>query len=213
MSADAVPEESDPLGERLRSAARSAVDDVDSLGVSSADRPVVLGLILACRLGLTTSVPSATPFEKPDQPGTSAPPLKAVESVPDGDLVSKIAATLKIDREVAEMVYDVKDGELGYVISARRLASDKAGATRQLATIVAAGRQCAGLEEWTSVGVVREAVNDYGKLDSANFASYVGKLDKDNAFLLRGKGANREIKITRSGLEPIAELLTSLTSS
>lgn len=208
----AVPEKSNQPDERLRSAVRSAVEDVDSLNLSANDRPVVLGLILASRLGLGSGVPTATGAAPAPARAAETPTLKAVDQTAESDLISKIAATLKLDPELAERIYDVKDGQLGYVISARRLASDKANATRQLAAIVAAGRQAAGLEDWTPVTVVREVVHDFGKLDGANFAGYIAKMDKDDAYLVRGKGANREIKVTRSGLEPVGEMLTSLLS-
>jgi hypothetical protein len=210
---NAAPDQSDEFDERLRTAARSAVDDVNSLNLSPSDRPVVLGLILATRLGLVSGVAAAVSAAPVPAPASAAvQTVKAGAPIPEGDLIAKIAAALKLDHELAERIYDVKDGELGYVISARRLAADKANATRQLAAIVAAGRQAAGLEDWTPVSVVREVVHDFGKLDAANFAGYIAKLDKDDAYLVRGKGANREIKVTRSGLDPVGELLTSLLS-
>lgn len=214
----AVPERTNQFDERLRSAARSALNDVDSLDLSSNDRPVVLGLILASRLGLMPGPPTGdhaplVPSLAGTTSPTGSPASKAVDPVAEGDLVAKIAFALKLDHELAERIYDVKDGELGYVIAPRRLATDKANATRQLAAIVAAGRQTAGLDDWTPVSIIRDVVHDFGKLDGANFAGYISKMDKDDAYLVRGRGASREIKVTRSGLEPVGELLTSLLSS
>jgi len=206
----------DPLSARLRNAASAAVADVDAVGVDGPDRQVMLGVLLAARLGLLAgNVPSAGDKSHADEMSAGGAPsagasLTALPAPAEGDLVGRIAAALKIDRDVADLIYDVKDGELGYVLSARRLATDKSNATRQLAQVVAAGRQAAGLEEWTPASVVREVVNDYGKLDGANFASYINKLDKDNACLLRDKGVNRQIKVTRSGIESIADVLTAL---
>ena len=210
---------SDPLTTGLRGAATAVVADVDALGVDGADRQVLLGVLLAARLGLLAgSIAPATDksqaVDKPAGGGLSGgASVTALPTPAEGDLVGRIAAALKIDREIAELVYDVKDGELGYVLSSRRLAGDKSNATRQLAQIVAAGRQAAGLEEWTPASVVREIVSDYGKLDSGNFAQYINKLDKDNACLLREKGVNRQIKVTRSGMESVAEMLTGLVAS
>jgi hypothetical protein len=107
-------------------------------------------------------------------------------------------------------VYDSKGSELSYVISPRKLASAKSEATRQLAQIVALGRQAAGLEEWTPSSLIREVVQEYGKFDSANFSSHVQGLDKDNAVLFRGKGASREIKVTRAGIESMADAIRAL---
>lgn len=198
----------------IRAAIRAAIADVDAAEVSREDRAVVLGVVLAKRVGLAAHSTPATPDggraqhlpQEPDATnGRIAPP--------DDGLVGRIAGALKVSRDVVDLVYDDRDGELGVVVSARRLADDKANATRQLAQIVAVGRQAAGLEEWTPVGRVREVVSDYGKLDSANFASYVQRLDKDNVCLMRGKGANRELKVTRSGMESIAEMLTALVAT
>ena len=61
--------------------------------------------------------------------------------------------------------------------------------------------------------MIREVVNEYGKFDSANFASHLAGLDKDNAVLFRGKGASREIKLTRSGIESFSDALQALVAS
>jgi hypothetical protein len=199
--------EVDPETQRIRVAIEAAVEDVDSIGLAGADRAVSLGAVLVARLGLpgpSSVVGTIQGLQIPDE-------QKRVSNPGDG-LVARICSTLKIERDVADLIYDEQGGELNYVISARRLGNGKAEATRQLAQIVVAGRQAAGLEEWTPSSAIREVVNNYGKFDSANFASHLGSLDRDSAVLFRGKGAARELKVTRSGIESMADTLTALVS-
>jgi len=202
--------------EGIRAAAVAAVADVDSLAVSEADRPIVLRAVLEARLGLIERTASQNVPQDggPQDSGTNSTKLpKVVQPLRSDDMLGKIAAGLRLDRDKVEQVYAEDEGELDVVISPRRLAPDKANATRQLAQILAAGRQLAGLDdEWTSVGKVREKVNEFGKLDGGNFAQYIGTLNKDDACVLKGKGVSREIKVTRAGRESIGEMINSLLS-
>ena len=94
------------------------------------------------------------------------------------------------------------------VISAKKLAQNKALAARQLGQLVAAARQVVGIEEWTSVSTIRKVVTDYGRLDSGNFASTIQQMD--NVAVIRGKGQSREVKITKPGLEATADLIKGI---
>lgn len=195
-----------------RAAIQGALDDVNSQGLSGVDRAVVLGVTLAARLGLALAMPAGvvhpgTTIAAGDSGGPGGLPPKAA------DLLGKIGSVTKLDAETVELIWDAQGDELGYVVSAKKLASNKAEATRQLAKIVVLGRQAAGLEDWTPSGAIREVANEYGKFDSANFASHLAGLDKDNAVLFRGKGPSREIKLTRSGIESFADALRALVAS
>ena len=215
MAASAASEASGS-DEGIRAAAAAALADVDSLEVSEADRPVVLRALLEFRLGLFDRTASRylPQDDTPRDPAThSNKALKVVEPLRSDDMLGKIAAGLKLDRDKVEQVYAEVEGELDVVISPRRLASDKANATRQLAQILAAGRQLAGIDsEWTPVGKVRETVGEFGKLDGGNFDQYIGTLNRDDACVLKGKGASREIKVTRAGRESIGEMINALLS-
>lgn len=194
----------------LRAAAAAALGDVDFLSLAGADRSVVLGILLASRLQLGSPSRKAIGGESAD---TSRKPPEPSATVDEGDILGRVASGLKIPRDVVELVYDSKDGQLGVVLSPRRLASDKANATRQIAQIVAAGRQAAGIEEWTPMAAVRAVVSDYGRLDSGNFAAHVQGGGLDHAFLFRGKGLGREVKVTRGGMEAAAELIVRLSAA
>jgi hypothetical protein len=126
----------------------------------------------------------------------------------EGDVLGRIASALKVDRGILELVYDVRDGEPELVVASRRLASNKAQAARQLAQLISAARQAAGLEEWTSTATIRKVVTDYGKLDVSNFAATIQQMDK--VAVIRGKALQREVKITRPGMEATADLIKSI---
>jgi hypothetical protein len=70
---------------------------------------------------------------------------------------------------------------------------------KAIALLVAAGRQAAGMEEWTQATAIREVCRNFGVLDVANFATEVASLG--DVFLVRGKGQSREFKVTRHGYE------------
>jgi hypothetical protein len=199
---------SDPQADEIRAAAAAALADVDAIGAKGDDRSIVLKHVLRVRL----------PIPAIGTTGGGAPPSVRTEisdptSVPvdDADVLGKIAAALKLERDVLELVYSVQDGEPELVLAARRLASNKAQAARQLAQLISVARQAAGLEEWTSTAPIRRVVTDYGKLDSANFASTIQQMDK--VAVLRGKGQQREVKITRPGMEATADLIKSLVGN
>ena len=71
------------------------------------------------------------------------------------DLLSTLAARLGVPAETLNDVYTVEGDELKYIVAARRLDTQVRAATRQLALLVAGGRQMAGTEEWTSGDRIR----------------------------------------------------------
>jgi hypothetical protein len=190
----------------VRAAAMAALADVESMNLKHpVDRAVVLAALLTKRLDLLGGA-SASVHPREHQ---QRPPLHpGTDPTDDGDLLGRVCAAMTLPREIVELVYDAHEGDLSVLVSARRLPDDRASATRQLAQLVAGGRQAAGLEEWTSMGVIRAVVTDYGRLDSGNFATTVARLD--DVFLFRGKGANRFVKVTRPGMEHVAALVSSL---
>lgn len=122
--------------------------------------------------------------------------------------LSSIAAWLDITEDEVEGCFgDAGEGPQ-VTISPRRLAGSKADATRQLAQLVLAMRQATGIDEYTSVGEIRTVVNDFGKLDSSNFAAHLGALDAVATAV--GRGSSKKLKVTRVGREKIAELVREL---
>lgn len=193
----------DELTSHIRDAIARTIADLDHVGVGGDDRSVVLRAVLAVRLGGALVNTPVAPVAPLTTIATSISPKGD-----DSDVLGKIAAAMKLKREVLELVYDIQDGQPALVISAKKLSERKAEATKVIAQLVAGARQAAGLEEWTGVGTIRGVVNDFGRLDGNNFAVTIQGLDK--VCLFRGKSTSRELKVTRAGMEEIAALIVGL---
>jgi hypothetical protein len=191
----------------IRSAAESALHDVDTLEITEPlDRAVLLGGIFLARLGIV-GMPTV-PMQNAHQPGDARNQLGFTPPRGEGDLIGKIAARLQLDRNVVDQVYRVTDDTVNVIVSPRRLSPSKATATRQLAQLVAGGRQAADIEEWTDAGIIRQVVSDFGRYDSPNFASTIASMDE--VFLFSGKGQSRTVKVSRPGMETISALVRNL---
>lgn len=160
--------------------------------------------------GRTEASPGTNLVTPPKGDRQVAAPISAQEVEP-GDLIGAMGAKLKIERDTLELVYAVDDGVPQVVVSSKKISSNKSVGTRQLGQLVAAGRQLVGIEEWTAAGTIRKVVADYGRLDSSNFAATLQQLE--NVALVRGKGQQREIKITKPGFENTADMIKSLAGS
>lgn len=136
-----------------------------------------------------------------------APPPRAA-AITAGDLVGLIATRLRMDRETVAEVFDVADGKIDVIVPPRKLAPGKAPATKQLATLVAAARQGADIEEWTEADEIRRFVEDFKRYDSANFASTLKEMD--DIFRIRQTGRKISVKLGRPGWNRAAELVATL---
>jgi hypothetical protein len=151
---------------------------------------------------------------------TGSPPLAQTEPVrrePGGTIgggavpLDMIAEGLGLSREVVEEVYhyDADDG-LKIVLGTTRFARAMSAATKQLALLLAAGRQAAGIEEWTSFTDIRELAKEFGRFDSANFSTTIK--DMPDAFMFKGSTtSDRSVKVNRRGREDAAAMITVLT--
>lgn len=206
MTADT---ENDFPDDGLRRAAAASVADVDSMKLIGEDRSIVLKALLNARLGDFAEIPAssrrgASAVKVASSPGPAEP-------VAEGDVLGMIGRALKVDRETLEFVYDIDDGEPIVVVSAKKIAPNKSAAARQLGQLIAAARQGAGLEEWTSATTIRSVVSHYGRLDGNNFAASLQQMD--SVAVIKGKGLQREIKITRPGFESTADMIRSLAGT
>jgi hypothetical protein len=195
--------ESETTGDELRQAAAAALADVDALNLEGDDRKIILKALLEARLGGRVPVgPTSNQRVAPD--GTP-------HAIADGDLLNRMASVLAIDRDKLELVYSVENDEPTVVVSAKKVSTNKALATRQLGQLVAAARQVAGIEEWTSASTIRPIVQHYGRLDPNNFAATIQQMD--DVCVIRGKGQNREVKLTKPGVEKTAELINTIVGA
>jgi hypothetical protein len=121
-----------------------------------------------------------------------------------------VSQKLGVTAEVADEVYDLRDGRLDVILGFSRIAAGAAAGARQLAVLVAAGRQAIGIDGdgWTPVSEIRDICKEFNKFDSANFASTI--VGMDQWFSVSGSGPARKIRLTRAGWEHAAQLIAEL---
>lgn len=124
------------------------------------------------------------------------------------DPLQKIATRLGVDRELLDETLEVEDGAVSLTIARSKLASQKTKGTKQIAVLVAAARQAAGIEEWTETKTIRVVADDYGKYDSPNFAASLSELG--DFFSFSGSGQGRKLKMRRAGFDEAAALIKRL---
>jgi hypothetical protein len=134
-------------------------------------------------------------------------------SLPGASSVIKaVAAKLRVPVEGVEEVYAVDAaGDLEIVLGPGRLESTTAGATKQIALLLAGGRQTGGLDDWTAGSVIRDACVHFGKFDTNNFARVVKQMD--DVFSFRGKGQQWQVKINRVGMERLGDMIRHLAGA
>ncbi len=140
-------------------------------------------------------------------------PFEEANPVKDGgesdDLLGRIAGRLETTPESVMGVFYEDDGDLALGVSSSKLNTSVARATKEIALLVAAGRQASGLDEdWTPVDTIREVCRDYKKLDPNNFASTVTEMD--DVFNFRGKGKQRAVRVAKPGWSKVAQLIEAL---
>lgn len=133
--------------------------------------------------------------------------VSAIQLGPDSEPLERIASALGLDIAIVGNVFDVNGSDLNLVFPSSRLDSGKAGGTRQVALLVAAARQALGWDEgnWSSVDLLKPAVTIFGKFDPANFATSIYGMQ--DVFVFRGTGIDREVRVTKPGMERAAELV------
>ena len=144
-----------------------------------------------------------------------------VRASPDGflgdspspdDPLAQLASKLQIDPElVGETFYVGNEGLPQLGITPGRLASGKAGATKQIALLLAAARQGGGIEDTTASIAIRAAVRGFNRLDGNNFASTLREMSDE--FVFEGTGRDLKVRVSRAGYIRAASLVTELSSS
>jgi hypothetical protein len=143
-----------------------------------------------------------------EEPGPPGPLPRAGTQVASDDALSRIANRLRLDRAVVAEVFDEQDGKIDVIVAPKKLDPRKAPATKQLATLVAAARQGADLEEWTDADEIRRFVEDFKRYDSANFASALKEMD--DIFRIKQTGRKITLKLGRPGWDRATELVAKL---
>jgi hypothetical protein len=122
------------------------------------------------------------------------------------DALRAIAARVGVERATVEEVYDLHDGSVQLIIPTGKLTNRTASAAKEIALLLAGGRQAGGTEEWTSVDVIRDACSDFKKLDSGNFAKTIKSME--DVFNFRKESERKtSVKLSRPGWEEFGGLV------
>lgn len=129
----------------------------------------------------------------------------------NGSALDRVASGLGVSTEAAGVVYYEEDDDLGIGMAHAKLPKGKAAATRELALLVASGRQAGDFDAgWTKVSEIRKWCEEFGKFDSANFAATIR--DMGDAFSFKGQGQQREVRVLRPGFERARQLIEELAT-
>jgi len=129
----------------------------------------------------------------------------------EGGLLARVAARFRVEEQALSEVLEVSEEEVNVIVAPSRLPRQKAAATRDVALLVAGGRQAAGIDAgWTAAEVVREACRTIGVFDGANFASEIGAMGAFFGF--KGSGRDREIRVNLRGFEQAGMRVTELAA-
>lgn len=152
----------------------------------------------------------------PLAPRDQRAPDKAVTGTRSSDVASddwlaRIAARVNLSTDQVESVYFLDRDKLELVVAPGRFETAKTRGTEQIALLVAAGRQAAGLDEdWTSVDPIREQCEHFKRYDASNFAATIKAMH--DIFTVRGAGRDRKVRMTAPAWHRAAELVQSLAA-
>jgi hypothetical protein len=128
-----------------------------------------------------------------------------------GEMTERVAQRLRVNPAAVAEAFDFAGDDVSLILAPSRLPRQKAAAMRDVALLITAARQAAGIDSdgWTESEVIREACRNIGVFDSANFATEIGHMG--NVFSFKGSGRNRVIKANLRGLEQAGVRLVELT--
>jgi hypothetical protein len=143
-----------------------------------------------------------------------SPARNGVAAAPDAVCreIERIARWMGVDAERVARVVEVDGDGLHLTVPRSALAPVKLVAMQEVARLVSAGRQAAGLDdEYTQLATIRDACDSRGVLDR-NFSSAMQRLDGDG-MRFRGPSRGREVKVDPAGYEAAGALVRRLTSA
>jgi hypothetical protein len=112
-----------------------------------------------------------------------------------------IAKALKVDEETASYLFDIDGRDLDLTISREVLSSDRATAMREVALLVVAGRQAAGIDkDRTDSNHVRNQGVHLGVMAKNTFRQEMGALNPQVTSKPQGR-FGRALKMTRIGYD------------
>lgn len=179
---------------------RTAHESVNAAGIpevlqsSALERAIDL---VAMQHGLA-SVPTTPAAGPPSKQSSGTPPPAGATSEKS---IARIAAQLDLSVETVEEVYHL-DGDTG------KLPSMNKAAVKEIALLIAGGRQAGGWDrEWTTASEIRPVADTYGKFDG-NFATALTEMEDELSF--SGSGSGRKVKLKRKGKDDLVALVKRL---
>jgi hypothetical protein len=188
------------MTDRIHSILADAVADVEKAGVPDDLREAAFNAAVALRTAGST--------------GSAAAPAAAAAVAGRGheDWHGRVASALGVPTADVDEAFDLDDNRLRLTIAPSRLPRQRATAMKDVALLISAARQAAGIDAdgWTSVDVIRDECRELGVLDANNFAAEIQLRD---VMSQRGRGRSRQLKITRRGYEQAGARLRELLSA
>lgn len=175
-------------------AVRTAVEAVKELDSDDPVRPIAFQEVL--RAALTGGAIAPTP----------ATALRSGERSAS-DPATRLAGRLGLTVDEIQRVFDFNEAGPSLTINPLRLAANKAGATAQIALLIAAARQGGTGENETAADVIRDECTEFGRYDESNFAGTLKTMRAE--FVLGGTARARTYRLTRPGFERARGLISS----
>jgi diaminopimelate decarboxylase len=145
----------------------------------------------------------------PAQAAARTEPIEATSPGASSGL-ARLAVRFGVSAAGLADVLDVEDDGVMLHVASAKISATKSKATREVALLIVAARQGAGIDEsWTDVGHIRDALQSYNRYDASNFSKYLR--DTEDVFNFRGKPV--QLRLTRPGWEAAIELVRTLTGS
>ncbi len=194
-----------------REVLEAAMKDVEDARIPVELRPIALWKAIDLRAGIgAVELPGvgSTSTGAGSSRSQQGAPTGAAGATP-GDSLASIAHRLGLDRATVGEVFTVQGGEPELIVPVGKLPSKVAAATKEIALLIAGGRQAAGVEEWTSWDIVRAVCTDYKRIDSTNFAKTIREMD--DVFNFRRDSERKvSVKLARPGWDRLAEAIRRL---
>lgn len=170
------------------------LDDLREAEVPDDLRVIAFSKVFDLRVGnITPSIPGGAAEATPE----SQIPTGADE--PLGAIAERIGAT----RDLVAEVFDVRDGQVELIFAAGKLPAGVAAATKEIALLLAGGRQAAHIDEWTSTDLIRAMCGEFKRLDAGNFAKTIKTME--DVFNFRRESERKtSVKLARPGWESFA---------
>jgi hypothetical protein len=177
---------------------RRAMEILEELEIEKDLRPAAFTMAVEA---LRTGQSPVQPMEKPAGASASG-------EAGDASSIETVARRLSLSRGQIEETYHFGEKGFELVAPGSKLAKSKSAGTKEIALVVAAGRQAAGIDDWTNMDDIREWSDHFRKLDAPNFAKAVA--DMSDVFRVAGKGSKRQVKLREPGWAKAKEVIERL---